>query len=141
MNIGGIENGIVIDHIPAGRGMELYRDLGLDALNSEIVLIKNASSKKYGKKDVLKLSEVIDISYEILGYIDPRITVNFIENGVNVKKVSPTLPEKLTNIIFCKNPRCISSVEQELPHVFKLTDREKAVYRCIYCEMKAKRRS
>ena len=137
MTIGGIQNGIVIDHIPSGRGMALYKDLGLDQLTSEIVLIRNASSKKMEKKDVIKISEGIEINAEILGYIDPRITVNFIKEGLLVKKMNPSLPDSLTNIIFCQNPRCISSVEQELDHVFHLTDRENIVYRCLYCESKA----
>lgn len=139
MIIGSIVDGIVIDHIPAGRGMDLYRALKLDALDCEIVLIKNASSRKRGKKDVLKINEVIDLNHEMLGFIDPNITVNFIRGGVRIDKFNPPLPEQLTNIIFCKNPRCISSTEQELAHVFRLTDRDKAVYRCIYCEMRAER--
>lgn len=140
MIIGTIVNGIVIDHIPAGRGMDLYRDLKLDNLECEVALIKNASSGKRGKKDILKINEAIDVSYEILGFIDPNITVNIIRDGEKVEKIHPPLPETLTNIIFCKNPRCITSTEQELTHVFKLTDRDNGVYRCIYCETKAERR-
>lgn len=140
MIIGSIVDGIVIDHIPAGKGMELYRDLQLDNLDCEIVLIKNASSQKRGKKDVLKINEVISLNYEILGFIDPHITVNVIRGGERIEKVNPPLPECLTNIIHCKNPRCITSVEQELPHVFRLTDRSKGTYRCIYCEVSAERR-
>lgn len=140
MIIGSIVDGIVIDHIPAGRGMELYRDLHLDQLDCEIVLIKNAVSRKIGKKDVLKINEVIDLNYEILGFIDPKITVNFIRGGALIQKVNPPLPESLTNILYCKNPRCITSTEQELSHVFRLTDRDTGVYRCIYCEVRAERR-
>lgn len=140
MIIGSIVDGIVIDHIPAGRGMELYRDLRLDQLDCEIVLIKNAVSRKIGKKDVLKINEVIDLNYEILGFIDPKITVNFIRGGSLLQKVNPPLPELLTNILYCKNPRCITSTEQELSHRFRLTDREGGVYRCIYCEVRAERR-
>lgn len=140
MIIGSIVDGIVIDHIPAGRGMELYRDLRLDNLDCEIVLIKNAVSRKIGKKDVLKINEVIDLNYEVLGFIDPKITVNFIRGGALIQKVNPPLPELLTNIIYCKNPRCITSTEQELAHRFRLTDRESGVYRCLYCEVRAERR-
>jgi len=136
MIIGSIVNGIVIDHIPAGRGMELYNFLKLDEYNCEIALIKNASSSKYGRKDILKVSEVIDLDFDVLGYIAPQITVNIIQNGELIKKLHPELPELLTDIIRCKNPRCITSVEQELPHKFKLTDRIGRVYRCIYCESK-----
>lgn len=139
MIIGSIVDGIVIDHIPAGCGMELYRDLHLDKLDCEIVLIKNAVSRKIGKKDVLKINEVIDLNYEILGFIDPKITVNFIRGGALIQKVNPPLPELLTNILSCKNPRCITSTEQELSHMFRLTDRENGVYRCIYCEVRAER--
>jgi aspartate carbamoyltransferase regulatory subunit len=140
MIIGNIVDGIVIDHIPAGKGMELYRDLKLDALECMVVLIKNADSQKRGKKDVLKINEVIDLNYEILGFIDPSITVNVIRGGERIHKVNPTLPEMLTNIIHCKNPRCITSTEQELVHVFRLTDRKQGIYRCIYCETRAERR-
>ncbi len=140
MIIGSIVDGIVIDHIPAGRGMELYRDLRLDNLDCEIVLIKNAVSRKIEKKDVLKINEVIDLNYEVLGFIDPKITVNFIRGGALIQKVNPPLPELLTNIIYCKNPRCITSTEQELAHRFRLTDRESGVYRCLYCEVRAERR-
>lgn len=140
MIIGSIVNGVVIDHIPAGKGMELYRDLHLDKLDCEVALIKNAVSNKRSRKDILKVNADIDLNYEMLGFIDPNITVNIIRNGKQISKIHPTLPETLTNIIYCRNPRCITSVEQELPHVFKLTDRDKAVYRCIYCETKAERR-
>ncbi len=138
MIIGTIVNGIVIDHIPAGHGMELYRYLNLDRLECEVALIKNAASTKRTKKDILKINEVIDLNFDILGYIDPRITVNIIQGGERVKKLHPPLPKQITNIIRCKNPRCITSIEQDLPHVFRLTDEEKGVYRCIYCDTKAK---
>lgn len=140
MIIGTIVDGIVIDHIPAGRAMDLYRDLKLDDLECEVALIKNASSGKLGKKDILKINAVIDLNYDILGYIDPGITVNIIRGGIRVEKTHPSLPETITNVIRCKNPRCITSVEQELPHVFKLTDREHGIYRCVYCETKAERK-
>ena len=139
MIIGSIVNGIVIDHIPAGRGMELYRYLKLEELDCEVALIKNAVSEKYGKKDILKIAEIIDLNYDMLGYIAPQITVDIIENGERVKKLHPDLPELITDVIKCKNPRCITSTEQELKHVFKLTDRQSGTYRCIYCETRAEK--
>ena len=137
MIIGTIVNGVVIDHIPAGRGMELYRYLKLDDLQCEVALIKNAVSAKYGKKDILKINEIIDLNFEMLGYIAPQITVNIIEGGKRVEKIHPKLPETITGVISCKNPRCITSTEQGLKHVFRLTDREKGIYRCIYCDTRA----
>ncbi len=138
MIIGTIRDGIVIDHIPAGRGMELYRFLELDKLNCEVALIKNAPSAKLGKKDILKVGEVINLNFDILGYIDPRITVNIIRGGERVVKKHPQLPVTIRGMIRCKNPRCITSTEQELEHVFRLTDPERGVYRCIYCDTRAK---
>lgn len=138
MIIGTIVDGVVIDHIPAGRGLEIYQYLHLDEMECQVALIKNADSSKLGKKDILKINEVIDLNFELLGYMDPRITVNIIRNGVRVEKIHPQLPEQVKGIIKCKNPRCITSTEQDLPHVFKLTDREHGVYRCIYCESRAK---
>ena len=138
MLIGTIVDGIVIDHIPAGRGMELYRYLELDKLDCEVAIIKNAASGKRGKKDIVKVNEVIDLNFDLLGYIDPHITVNIIRNGERVQKIHPKLPETIRGVIKCRNPRCITSVEQEIEHVFKLTDRENRVYRCIYCDTKAK---
>ncbi len=134
MIIGNIVKGLVIDHIPAGKGMELYKYLNLDALECEVALIKNATSEKHGKKDILKINEQIDVNYEILAFIDPKITVNIIENNKRVKKVHPELPEQIHNVLKCKNPRCITSIEQELEQVFKLSDRENRTYRCLYCE-------
>ena len=139
MIIGTIVNGIVIDHIPAGRGMEIYRYLHLDELECEVALIKNAASSKRGKKDILKVGEIIGLDYDLLGYIDPRITVNIIRDGQRVEKLHPSLPERITGIIRCKNPRCITSTEQGLEHVFRLTDRENGVYRCIYCDTRAEK--
>ncbi|MBR5430323.1 MAG: aspartate carbamoyltransferase regulatory subunit [Firmicutes bacterium] len=141
MIIGSIVNGIVIDHIPAGRGMELYRYLKLDDMECEVALIKNAVSQKYGRKDILKVNEVIDLDYDVLGYIAPQITVDIIKNGERVEKIHPKLPETITGVLRCKNPRCITSIEQELQHVFRLTDRENGVYRCIYCDTKAEKQS
>ncbi len=134
MVIGNIVKGLVIDHIPAGRGMELYDYLKLDELECEVALIKNAESAKCGKKDILKVNELIDLNYDILGYIDPKITVNIIEDNKRSKKVHPELPDTIKNVIKCKNPRCITSIEQELEQVFKLSDKEKTTYRCLYCE-------
>ncbi len=138
MLIGTIVDGIVIDHIPAGRGMELYGCLGLDKLGCEVALIKNAPSGKRGKKDILKINEVIDLNFDLLGYIDPHITVNIIRGGERVEKRHPDLPDEIRDVIKCKNPRCITSTEQEIQHIFKLTDRENRVYRCAYCDTRAK---
>ncbi|MBQ2888854.1 MAG: aspartate carbamoyltransferase regulatory subunit [Clostridia bacterium] len=138
MHIDEITNGIVIDHIAAGKSMEIYKLLNLDALKCSVAIIKNVPSKKMGRKDIIKIDEALDVDLEALGYIDNGITINTIENGVKTNKRHCELPERITNIVKCKNPRCITSVEQEIDHVFKLTDRENKVYRCIYCEMKAK---
>ena len=138
MIVNPITDGIVLDHITAGKAMDIYKILGLDKLDCTVAIIKNAESVKMGKKDILKICEVIDIDLDVLGYIDPGITVNVIRNGEKVSRLHLELPEKVTNVIHCRNPRCITSVEQELPHTFKLTDREHGVYRCIYCETKAK---
>ena len=138
MNIDSIQNGFVIDHITAGRGMRLYELLKLDELEGSVALIKNVSSRKMGKKDIIKIDAAISVDFDVIGYVDPGITVNIIRDGKRVEKRSIPLPETLTNVIFCKNPRCITTVEQELNHVFRLTDRENRVYRCFYCETKAK---
>lgn len=138
MKIDSIKNGIVIDHITAGRGMELYHLLRLDTLDCSVAIIKNVHSVKMGKKDVIKIDSDIQLNMDILGYIDPGVTVDMIRDGKLVEKRKIDLPQRLTNVIFCKNPRCITTVEQELPHIFKLTDRQNRVYRCIYCEAKAK---
>ncbi len=138
MHIDEIRNGIVIDHIAAGKSMEIYKLLNLDALECSIAIIKNVPSKKMGKKDIIKIDEALDVNLDALGYIDNGITINTIENGVKTNKRHCELPERIKNVVKCKNPRCITSTEQEIDHIFKLTDREKKVYRCIYCEMKAK---
>lgn len=138
MKIDSIKNGIVIDHITAGRGMELYRLLRLDALDCSVAIIKNVHSAKMGKKDIIKIDSDIPLDMDILGYIDPGVTVDLIRDGELAEKRKIDLPQRLTNVIFCKNPRCITTVEQELPHIFQLTDRQNRVYRCIYCEAKAK---
>lgn len=139
MIIGQLKNGIVLDHITAGRCMEIYHVLGLDELDCTVAMIKNADSVKMGKKDIIKIGRVMDLDVEVLGYLDPGITVNIIRDGQRVKRERLTLPEKVTGIIRCKNPRCITSTEQELVHEFKLVDAEKKIYRCIYCESEAAR--
>lgn len=139
MEVTAINNGMVIDHITAGKCMQLYQFLDLDHVDATIALIKNAPSKKMGKKDIIKIDTELNLDLDALGYIDPNVTINIVKDGVRVQKIHPQLPEKLTNIIHCRNPRCITSVEQEIPHIFKLTDRETAEYRCIYCESKAKK--
>lgn len=137
MIIGQIKDGIVLDHISAGRATEIYRLLGLDKLDCTVAMIQNADSKKYGKKDIIKVYKVIDLNFDILGYIDPNITVNIIEDSKLVKRAHLSLPEKVCGIIRCKNPRCITSTEQELKQEFKLIDPSKRLYRCIYCESEA----
>ena len=138
MNVDSIKNGIVIDHITAGLGMTIFNLLGLDSLDCPVAIIKNVASRKMGKKDIIKIDADIELDLDILGYVDPGITVNVIKDGALVEKKSIELPEKLINVVKCKNPRCITTTEQELDHVFKLTDRKKRVYRCIYCEVQAK---
>ena len=137
MNIDSIQNGFVIDHITAGRGMKLYELLNLDSLDCSVAIIKNVSSKKIGKKDIIKVDADIEINLDVIGYVDPGVTVNVIKGGKLTEKKTIAMPEMLKNVIKCKNPRCITSVEQELDHIFKLTDREENIYRCIYCETKA----
>lgn len=136
MNIDSIQNGYVIDHIQAGESFNIYHYLNLGELDTQVAIIKNAKSKKSGRKDIIKIDDIIDINLDILGYLDSNITINKIVEGKIVEKYHPQLPEKLVNIIKCKNPRCITSIEQELPHICELTDRENKVYRCKYCEEK-----
>ncbi len=138
MIIGNITNGIVLDHIQAGKGMEIYKVLKLDELSCTVAMINNADSVKMGKKDIVKINEVIDIDLDILGYIAPTTTVNIIQDGKVLSRKHLQLPEKVDNVITCKNPRCITSVERGLKQSFKLTNREKGTYRCIYCESEAK---
>ena len=137
LNIGGLNEGVVIDHIKAGGAMEIYNYLGLEKLDCSVAIIKNARSNKMGKKDIIKIEGGIDlVDLDILGFIDHNITVNIIKDGVIVEKRELTLPKTITNIIKCKNPRCITSIEQELKHIFVLTDEVKQIYRCKYCEEK-----
>ena len=138
MNIDSIQNGFVIDHITAGKGMEIYRLLDLGKLDCTVALIKNATSVKMGRKDIIKIDTQFDLDTDILGYVDPEATVCIIRDGqlVEKKKLSP--PEELEGVLKCRNPRCITSTEQELKQIFKLTDKAKRIYRCIYCETKVK---
>ena len=134
MNIDSIINGIVIDHIEAGKSMEIYKYLGLEELDCSVAIIKNVKSKKTGKKDIIKIDNHIDINMDILGYIDSNITVNIIKDGNIIKKAHMELPEKLVNIVKCKNTRCINSDEQHVNQIFELKDKENKIYRCKYCE-------
>ena len=137
LNISGLNEGIVLDHIEAGKSMDIYYHLGLDKLDCTITIIKNAKSSKMGKKDIIKIDGGLDIvDLDVLGYIDHNVTVNIIKDNRIVEKRRLKLPKKITNVIQCKNPRCITSIEQELPHVFYLADEEKQIYRCAYCEEK-----
>lgn len=138
MNVDSIKNGIVIDHIKAGKSMEIYEFLNLDKLKSSVAIIKNVNSRHMGKKDIIKIDESIDISLDVLGYIDPHITINIIKNGEIVEKSHLKLPKIIKNVVKCRNPRCITSTEHDIDHIFKLCDEEKGVYRCIYCESRAK---
>ena len=137
MNIDSINNGIVIDHISAGNGMKLYDLLGLGELDCSVAIIKNVVSHKMGRKDIIKVDADIPLDLDVIGFCDPGATINIIKDGVLVEKRNIEMPERLVNVIKCKNPRCITSCEQEIDHIFKLTDREHKVYRCIYCETKA----
>lgn len=134
MNIDSIRNGIVIDHIKAKKGLEIYDALKLGELDCSVAIITNAKSKKMGRKDIIKIDKSIDLDLDILGYIDPNITINIIKDDVRVDKYHVKLPKEIINIIKCKNPRCITSIEQELNHIFVLTDKNKKAYRCKYCE-------
>ena len=134
MNIDSIRNGIVIDHIQAKKGIEIYNALNLGALDCSVAIITNARSKKMGRKDIIKIDKSIDLDLDILGYMDPNITINIIKDDKRVEKYHVDLSLTITNIVKCKNPRCITSIEQELDHVFILTDKDKKAYRCKYCE-------
>ena len=137
MNIDSIQNGIVIDHITAGKGMRLFELLGLDRLDASVAIIKNAHSEKRGKKDIIKIDADIPVDVDVIGFVDPGATVKVIRDGRLVEKRNIDMPDRLVNVSKCKNPRCITSTEQELDHVFKLTDRRNKVYRCLYCETKS----
>ena len=137
MNIDSIRRGIVLDHIKAGRSMDIYRHLHLDELECSVAI--NVKSQAMGRKDIIKIDEAIDIDLNVLGYIDPGITVNIIDDGHIVAKKHLELPQRLVNVVKCKNPRCITSVEESLDHVFRLVDDKRRVYRCIYCDAERKK--
>ena len=137
LNISGIKEGVVLDHIQAGKSMEIYKYLGLGKMDCTVAIIKNARSSKMGRKDIIKIEGPLDsLDLDVLGYIDHTITVNIIRDERIVEKRCLSLPDRLVNVIHCKNPRCITSVEQELPHIFYLADKEKEGYRCQYCDEK-----
>ncbi len=138
MNIDGVKTGIVLDHIKAGKSMQIYELLGLDKINNCVAIIQNADSAKYGKKDIIKIDQIIDLDFDVLGYVDSNITVNIVKDGKLERKHHMELPQTLKNVVKCKNPRCITSVEQEIVHTFKLVDKENKVYRCIYCDAEHK---
>lgn len=138
MNIDSIQNGYVIDHITAGTSMELYNALKLDTLDCCVAIIRNVTSTKMGKKDIIKIDALIDLDMDVLGYIDAGVTVNIVRNGVIEEKCNIRLPEEIRDVIRCDNPRCITSIEQELPQIFRLADEEHHLYRCIYCDTAAK---
>ena len=138
MRVDSVKQGIVIDHITAGKSMQIYQMLGLDALECTVAILKNVPSHRMGRKDIIKIDTDLDLDLDVLGYISPTITVDVIRNGTVAEKKHIELPEKLTDIIKCKNPRCITTTEQEIHHIFRLPNREKREYRCIYCDAKAK---
>ena len=139
MNIDSIKRGIVLDHIRAGRSMDIYKYLHLDELECSVAIIKNVKSNAMGRKDIIKIDEDITIDLDVLGYIDPGITVNIIEDGRIAEKKHLELPQRLVNVIRCKNPRCITSVEPGIDQIFRLADKERLVYRCIYCDTEKKK--
>jgi aspartate carbamoyltransferase regulatory subunit len=138
LSVDSIEKGVVIDHIQAGKAMRIYSHLSLDKLDCSVAVIKNAKSAKLGKKDIIKIEDRIDLDLNVLGFIDPNITVNIIEEGNITSKLKLSLPTKLVGVLRCKNPRCVTSVEQEIPHVFVLKDAQAKAYACVYCEQELK---
>lgn len=137
MRVDSVKNGVVIDHITSGKAMQIYSMLNLDNLDCTVAILKNVPSRKMGKKDIIKIDCNMDINFDVLGFISPNITVDVIRDGKVVEKKHIDLPEKLTDILECKNPRCITSTEQDIHHISRLTDRENGVYRCIYCDSKS----
>ncbi|MEG1459246.1 MAG: aspartate carbamoyltransferase regulatory subunit [Acetivibrio sp.] len=136
LKVDSIEKGIVLDHIQAGKAMQIYKYLNLDSLDCSVAIIKNVKSTKLGAKDIIKINDNIDINLDVLGYIDSNITISIIENSRTVEKKRLALPKRIVNVARCNNPRCITSVEQELDHIFRLVDPDKKIYRCIYCDHK-----
>ena len=134
MEVTSIQNGIIIDHVPAGTSLKVLEYLKIDPAKTKLALIMNADSKRYGSKDIIKIDALIDLDLDVLGYVDPDITVSIIKDGVQVEKKHPQLPKKLVNVLRCKNPRCITTTEPHLPAEFVLSDPEKHTYRCAYCD-------
>ena len=141
MNIDSIKDGYVIDHIQAGKGMQIYEILKLNELDCQVAIITNAKSEKTGKKDIIKIDKNIDMDLEKLGFIDHNITINIVKNDKIIEKRRLNLPDKIVNVARCNNPRCITSIEKDLDQIFILTDKEKEVYRCKYCEMSLKNKN
>lgn len=139
INVDSIEKGIVLDHIKAGKAMSIYRALELDKLDCSVAVIINVKSQKMGLKDIIKINDRIDINLDVLGYLDPNITVNIIEDDHTIEKKKLHLPDHIVNVAVCKNPRCITSIEPELDHIFRLVDMEKGIYRCVYCDSMPKK--
>ena len=139
MIIGQLRDGYVLDHITAGRGMDIYNLLKLGDLDCSVAMIKNADSEKMGHKDIIKIGQIMDLNFDVLGFVDPGITVNVVRDGQRAEKHHLSLPQTLTGVIRCRNPRCITSTEQGVVHQFRLTDPEKKVYRCVYCDSEAKK--
>ena len=139
MNIDSIQNGVVLDHIQAGKCMDIYKYLHLDELDCSVAIIKNVRSGRMGKKDIIKIDSPMEVDLDVLGYIDPNITVNIIRDGIRVEKKKLELPERLVNVTHCKNPRCITVAESQLDSIFVLADKENRVYRCAYCEAEKQR--
>ena len=137
MTIDSILNGVVIDHIPVGKALEIYRHLHMEQLECSVAILTNVYSEKLGRKDIIKIDGLTELNWDIIGYLAPACTVNIIREGEGIEKRRIKLASQLTNVISCRNPRCITSIEQELPHVFKLVDEKKGLYRCIYCESRA----
>ncbi|QNL44946.1 aspartate carbamoyltransferase regulatory subunit [Oscillibacter hominis] len=140
MNIDSIQNGVVLDHIKAGKSMDIYKYLHLDELDCSVAIIKNVRSARMGKKDIIKIDSPMEVDLDVLGYIDPDITVNIIRDGVRVEKKHLALPQRLVNVIHCKNPRCITMAEPQLDAIFLLNDPDKRTYRCAYCDAEKPRK-
>ncbi len=140
LNVDSLQRGVVIDHIDAGKSMELYKFLDLDKLDCSVAIIKNARSKQLGRKDIIKIEDCLDLDLDVIGFVDPSITVNIIDGGKVTEKKTLRLPSRITNVVKCKNPRCITSIEQELDQVFVRTDETTSEYHCLYCEQPYKRK-